>query len=37
MHNGGKPVFPEVTSTNVVRCYLKENDTPWYQAKGASK
>lgn len=30
MHHGGKAVFPEITSPEVVSCYLKEDDTPWY-------
>ncbi|HEU0008319.1 MAG TPA: EDR1-related protein [Verrucomicrobiae bacterium] len=30
MHNGGKPRFPAVTDPEVVRHYLKPDDTPWY-------
>ena len=30
MHNGGKPRFPAVTEPEVVRRYLKPDDTPWY-------
>lgn len=32
MHHGGKPVFPPVTDPAVVRCYRREDDTPWYPA-----
>jgi transglutaminase/protease-like cytokinesis protein 3 len=36
MHHGGKPVFPPVTDPEVVRCYLREDDTPWYEAAPAA-
>jgi hypothetical protein len=35
MHNGGKPVFRAVTDPYVVRCYLREDDTPWYREAAA--
>jgi transglutaminase/protease-like cytokinesis protein 3 len=33
MHNGGKPKFPEVTDPEVIKHYLKVDNTPWYSAK----
>lgn len=30
MHHGGKPEFPPVNDPNVVRHYLKVDNTPWY-------
>jgi hypothetical protein len=30
MHNGGKARFPAVTDPEVVRHYLKPDNTPWY-------
>ena len=35
MHHHNKPVFLETTADYVVKHYLKENNTPWYQGKGS--
>jgi hypothetical protein len=37
MHNGGKPRFPTVTDPEVVRHYLKPDDTPWYSTNAPPK
>jgi len=37
MHNGGKPRFPAVTDPEVVRRYLKPDDTPWYSTNAPAK